>query len=127
MKEIEITWQHLDVEGETCERCAGTGEELDRLVTGLQKECGPRGVEISLTEIKLTKQDIAASNRIFINGTPLDELIAGATVSSNACGSCSDLLGRETCCPTIIHAGVEYETIPRKLIREAVCKIAQCC
>lgn len=30
MKTLEIEWRHLDVQGETCDRCYDTGENLIR-------------------------------------------------------------------------------------------------
>lgn len=127
MQELEIEWKHLDVGGKTCDRCAGTGDEIREFVNRLHEECATQDVRITLKEVKLTDKEIPESNRIFINGIPLEEIIPGTTVSQNECSSCSDLLGSSTCCRTIIHSGIEYETIPKKLIREAVCKIAQCC
>ncbi|MDF1592059.1 MAG: DUF2703 domain-containing protein [Desulfobacterales bacterium] len=127
MKELEIEWKHLDVDGRTCDRCAGTGEEIRGFIHRLHEECAARDVHITLKEVKLTDKEIPESNRIFINGIPLEEIIPETAVSQNDCPSCSDLLGSSTCCRTIIHSGIEYETIPKKLIREAVCKIAQCC
>jgi len=126
-KEIEILWQHLDVAGATCDRCAGTGDELHQLVARLRKECGPQNIQITLKEVKLTEKEIEASNRIFINGIPLEEIFQDTTVSQNICSSCSDLIGHQACCPTIILSGMEYEIVPQQLIREAVCNLAQCC
>ena len=127
MKELEIEWKHLDVDGKTCDRCAGTGDEIHQFVNRLHEECATQDVHIILKEIKLTEKEIEESNRIFINGIPLEDILPETTVSQNVCSSCSDLLGSSTCCRTIIHTGKEYETIPQQLIREAVCKIAQCC
>jgi hypothetical protein len=124
---IEIEWKHLDVNGKTCERCDGTGNELRQLVDRLRKECAPQNVQIILKEIKLTKRQIEASNSILINGIPLEDILPESAVSQNTCSSCSDLIGNATCCRTIIHSGKEYETIPLQLVREAVCKVAQCC
>jgi len=127
MKELEIEWKHLDVDGKTCDRCAGTGNEIHQFIIHLHEECALQGVHITLKEIKLTEKEIEESNRIFINGIPLEDILPETTVSQNVCSSCSDLIGSSTCCRTIIHTGKEYETIPQQLIREAVCKIAQCC
>ncbi|MEW6673521.1 MAG: DUF2703 domain-containing protein [Thermodesulfobacteriota bacterium] len=127
MKQIKIEWKHLDVNGKTCDRCDGTGSELRDLVDSLRKECAPQDVDIILKDIKLTEREIKASNSIFINGVPLEEIIPETTVSQTDCPSCGELIGNSACCRTIIHSGKEYETIPRKLIREAVCKVAQCC
>jgi len=127
MKELEIIWKHLDVDGKTCDRFAGTGDEIRQFVNLLHEECAMQDVHITLKEIKLTENEIEESNRILINGVPLEDILPETTVSQNACSSCSDLLGISTCCRTIIHTGKEYETIPQQLIRKAVCKIAQCC
>jgi hypothetical protein len=127
MKELEIEWKHLDVDGKTCARCNGTGDEIRQFVNFLHEECAMQDVHITLKETKLTEKEIEESNRIFINGIPLEDILPETTVSQNVCSSCSDLIGSSTCCRTIIHIGKEYETIPQQLIREAVCKIAQCC
>jgi len=127
MKELEIEWKHLDVDGKTCDRCIGTGDEIRHFVSRLHEECSLQGVHITLKETKLTEKEIEESNRIFINGIPLEDILPETTVSQNVCSSCSDLIGSLTCCRTIIHTGKEYETIPQQLIREAVCKVAQCC
>ena len=127
MKELEIEWKHLDVDGKTCDRCAGTGDEIHQFINRLHEECAAKDVHITLNEINLTEKEVEESNRIFINGVPLEDILPETTVSQNICSSCSDLLGRSTCCRTIIHTGKEYETIPKRLIREAVCKIVQCC
>jgi hypothetical protein len=127
MKELEIEWKHLDVDGKTCDRCAGTGEEIRQFIHRLHEECETQDVHIKLKEVKLSDGEVEESNRIFINGIPLEEIIPETTVSKNDCPSCIDLIGSSTCCRTIIHSGKEYETIPQKLIREAVCKIADCC
>ena len=127
MKALEIEWKHLDVDGKTCDRCAGTGDEIRQVVDRLHAECAKQDVHIKLKEVKLSDREIGESNRILIDGIPLEDIIPETTVSQNDCPSCGDLLGSSTCCRTIIHSGKEYETIPQKLIREAVCKIARCC
>lgn len=127
MKKIEIEWRHLDVDGKTCARCAGTGNEIRQLVSHLHEVCASRHVHVTLKEVRLAEGEIEESNRIFINGMPLEEILPETGVSQNECPSCSDLLKSATCCRTLIHGGTEYKTIPRELIREAVCKIARCC
>jgi len=127
MKDLEIEWKHLDIDGKTCDRCAGTGDEIHQFINRLHEKCAIQDVQITLKEINLTEKEIEESNRIFINGIPLEDILPETKVSQNICPSCSDLLGSSTCCRTIIHTGKAYETIPQRLIREAVCKIAQCC
>lgn len=127
MKELVIEWKHLDVDGQTCDRCADTGEGIREVVRQLQEECAAHNITISLKETRLTGSEVQESNRIFINGASLENVISGAVVSKSSCPSCSDLIGASTCCRTIIHAGREHETIPPEMIRDAVCKVAGCC
>ena len=75
MKELEITWKHLDVDGKTCDRCAGTGDEIHQFVNRLHEECAEKDVLITLKEVKLTEKEIEESNRIFINGIPIEDIL----------------------------------------------------
>lgn len=75
----------------------------------------------------LNADEIARSNTILINGVPLEGILPQAQVSASCCTSCSDLTGRPEQCRTLVHLGQEYETIPEALIRQAVCKIGDCC
>jgi len=127
MKQVTVEWKHLDQEGKTCERCAATGEGIAELVHQLQAECAPKGIEIIFTETRLTAAEIEQSNLILINGTTLETLLPHAIAAENPCCSCGDLIGRETCCRTIIWQGKTHEAIPPELIRQAICRVAQCC
>lgn len=127
MKTITIEWLHLDVAGETCQRCGDTGRELAQVVERLRSECAPRGVDILFKETLLPAEQIARSNTILINGLPLETILPHTEASASCCTSCGDLTGRAEECRTIVHQGQEYETIPRELIRQAVCKIGGCC
>jgi len=127
MKTIVIEWLHLEVGGATCRRCGDTGLELARAIEQLQAECAPRGVEIVARETPLPPGQIAKSNTILINGVPLEEVLPDAEASTSCCSSCGDLTGRQEQCRTLVHLGQAYETIPRDLIRQAVCRIGGCC
>ena len=124
---ITIEWLHLEVAGETCERCGDTGLELRRIVEQLRSECAPRGVEILFRETRLAPHQIATSNTILINGVPLEEILPRAEASTSCCPSCGDLTGGTEQCRTLVHLGRTYETIPADLVRQAVCKAAGCC
>jgi len=121
MKKLDIEWRHLDVQGETCDRCYDTGENLANEVKRLKRDLEPQGIEIVLTETKLDESQISQSNTILFNGTPIDEIL-DIRVSENACESCSALLGQKTYCRTVMFNGSEYEDIPEKAIRQAAYK-----
>jgi len=127
MKRLEIEWRHLDKAGNTCIRCADTEAALKEVASSLATECAPRGWEIALKETKLTEKEIAESNMILVNGVPI-EILLGAGTAQSHCASCCEVVGEESvCCRTIEHEGRSYEAIPARLIRQAVCAVAQCC
>lgn len=122
MKDLTIEWRHYVKEGATCARCSATGQSLEEVIAGLRDELSPQGVRIVFTETKLTEERISESNLILLNGIPLEELLAEATASENACQSCSCLTGTETSCRTVEFEGKTHEEIPADLIRAAAYK-----
>ena len=46
MNTLKIEWKHLDVEGETCNRCYDTGENLNQEVKRLNRFLRPQGIEV---------------------------------------------------------------------------------
>ena len=127
MKTVTVEWRHLDKEGKTCDRCTQTGEGIAELIQHLREECKAKGVEILFTETKMSETEIGQSNLILINGVPLETVLSQTTASKSSCCSCGELTGKEESCRTIVRHGQVYETIPREFIREAICKVAQCC
>jgi hypothetical protein len=121
MESLHIEWQHLDVDGRTCRRCADTGKTLNRVVGELRNELEPRGVRVTVTERKLPKDQISLSNRLFFNGRALESIFPDVTVSENSCLSCAEVCGcgPEVSCLTLIRGEAVYEAIPATLIREA--------
>lgn len=121
MKTLKIEWRHLDVEGETCDRCYDTGENLANEIKRLKRALQPQGIEVEYSEIKLDDTKIPQSNTILFNGTPIEDIL-DIKVSENYCDSCTTLLGKETHCRTVVFEGNEYEDIPAKAIRQAAYK-----
>ncbi len=122
MKTLKIEWKHLDVEGETCNRCYDTGENLAQEVKRLKRALQPQGIEVELIEIKLDDNQIPQSNTILFNGVPIEDIL-NIEVSENYCDSCTNLLGTNTYCRTVMFEGNEYEDIPAKAIRQAALKV----
>lgn len=127
MKTIDIEWHHLQMEGETCERCGDTGALLRELVANLNRECAPRGVQATLTETLLGREPIQESNQVLINGQPLDASIPAIRIGSGACASCGDLTGREESCRTLELGGESFEVPPAYVIHGEVCRLGRCC
>ncbi|WP_353852713.1 DUF2703 domain-containing protein [Dehalobacter restrictus] len=122
MKTLKIEWKHLDVQGETCDRCYDTGENLANEVKRLNRALQSKGIEVEWTETKLDNTQIPQSNTLLFNGVPIEEIL-DIEVSENYCDSCTTLLGTETYCRTVRYEGNEYEDIPAKAIRQAAFKV----
>jgi hypothetical protein len=122
LKTLKIEWQHLDVAGETCDRCYDTGENLAQEVKRLNRALQPQGINVELVETKLDDSKIPQSNTILFNGIPIEDIL-DIEVSENYCDSCTNLLGTETYCRAVKYEGSEYEDIPAKAIRRAAYKI----
>lgn len=127
MKTVTVEWRHLEKEGKTCDRCDTTGQDLRALAQRLQEECRSKRVEILFLETKLSEAEIEQSNLILINGKPIETLLPLTTVSKNPCCSCTELTGRQESCRTIIRNGRTHEAVPQEFIREAICRVADCC
>jgi len=122
MKTLRIEWNHLDVAGETCNRCYDTGENLAQEVKRLNRALQPQGIEVEWFETKLDDTQIPQSNTILFNGAPIEDIL-DIKVLENYCDSCTNLLGTDTYCRTVIYEGNEYEDIPAKAIRQAAFKV----
>jgi len=122
MTTLKIEWRHLEVDGETCNRCYDTSENLYHEVKRLNKVLVAKNITIELIDTKLSAQDVVQSNTFLINDVPIENII-DVKVSTNYCESCSTLIGKDSYCRTVIFDGNEYEDIPAKAIRQAVYKV----
>jgi len=119
---LKIEWRHLDVEGETCNRCYDTGENLNAEVKRLNRMLEPQGIKVEWFETKLDDTQIPQSNTILFNGVPIEDIL-NIEVSENYCDSCTSLLGTKTYCRTVMYDGIEFEDVPAKAIRQAALKV----
>jgi hypothetical protein len=131
-KTIEISWQrYVDDGGATCDRCSGTGAEIERARRILWESFAPEDIDVVMKQKALSADAVAAdmsqSNRIWIAGRALEDWL-GAEVGMSACGGCcgelacaggkADKSGMASC-RTLIHEGNTYEAIPADLIVKA--------
>lgn len=124
MATLTIEWKHLDVEGDTCARCYDTGDNLTQEIKRLNRALQPKGINVEFLETKLDNTQISQSNVILFNGVPIEEILE-MKISSNYCASCTDLLGTDTYCRTVLFEGNEYEDVPAKAIRQATYKVLE--
>ena len=119
MSPLPIVWQRLVSSGKTCDRCAETQREIQHAVhTSCKQSLRPLDIEPQL-EIRALdrdtfKQDLSASNRIWIAGKPMEERLEGSVGSSHCRSVCGD-----SECRTIEVRGTTFEAIPERLILKA--------
>lgn len=118
MNKLNIRWQRLIFDGDTCPRCGGTEQELENAVATLRQSLSPLGIEIELEKQKISveefKQEPLESNMIYIEDKPIEKWIGGVVGQSQCCDVCGP-----TDCRTIRVDGKSYERIPSELIIKA--------
>lgn len=119
MKKMFVKWQRLvNEEGATCERCSCTGSATERAIGKLGKVLAPLGIEVSLEKAVLDQAafsgDPLQSNRIWINGRPLEDWVGGGTGQSQCCDACGD-----SQCRTLELGEETFEAVPEELILKA--------
>lgn len=125
MKELIIEWRHYANEGKTCDRCSATGSSTKEVVAELTQRLADKRIKVVFRETVVPEELMAQSNLLLFNGTPLENLLEGATASENTCPSCSCLTGQDTSCRTVEHEGVIHEEIPAELIRRAAMRAVE--
>lgn len=118
MKTLPIIWQRLVSSGETCPRCAGTGDEVGRAFEQLRGQLLPMGIEPMLETREIDevafKANPSESNRIWIAGKPMEEWLNASVGSSRCCSVCGD-----SECRTVEVEGAIYEVVPEGLLVKA--------
>ena len=125
MKQLSIVWQRLVVGGKTCTRCDAAHGEVERAVATLRDVLRPLEIEPVLEVREIAdaafRADPSASNRIWVNGTPMEDWLQATVGSSECCSVCGDAE-----CRTVEVEGVTFEAIPeRVLVRAALVAAAQ--
>ena len=119
MKPLPILWQRLvSREGETCERCSTTYQEMQHAIDKLRQALRPLGIEPRLEVRALSEKSFGAdpseSNRIWIAGKPMEEWLGAHVGSSRCCAVCGT-----SECRTVEVDGATFETIPENLVIRA--------
>lgn len=118
MKTLPIVWKRLVSEGATCPRCNSTQQNVTAAVAKLRAALRPLGIEPVLDMQTLDDAAFRAnpseSNRIWIGGRPMEDLLGARPGSSPCCEVCGGLP-----CRTMEVEGTTYEAIPADLIVRA--------
>jgi hypothetical protein len=118
MKTLRIKWERLVSDGQTCQRCGSTEEELEKAVSTLRRSLDPMGIDVVLEKHELSKEEFEKnplqSNQIWLNDRSLEDWIDGTAGQSPCCDVCGPLD-----CRTVEVEGKVYETITADLITKA--------
>ena len=118
MKSLPIVWKRLVKQGETCQRCGSTHQNVVSAVTTLQTALRPLGIEPVLETQTIDdasfRADPSESNRVWIAGKPMEEWLGAKVGKSPCCAVCGNLP-----CRTVEVDGSTFETIPENLIVKA--------
>ena len=119
MKNLIIRWQRLiNKAGQTCSRCTDTGQTVEAAFTKLKKSLYGLGIEVELKketlDFTIFTKDPLQSNRIWIEGKPLEEWIGATVGKSQCCDVCGD-----SECRTVSTDQDTFEVVPEDLIIKA--------
>lgn len=118
MTPMPIVWKRLVKDGQTCNRCGDTLQQLQAALDKLQAALRPLGIEPVLQDRSIDegafKAKPAESNRIWIADRPLEDWLGAEVGMSRCCSVCGD-----SDCRTLEVGGRRYETIPEELILKA--------
>lgn len=126
MQQLTITWQRLvSDDGRTCDRCGATHDEVRRALATLEEVLRPLDIQPVLETREIDdaafRKDPSLSNRIWLNGTPMEDWLEARVGASPCCSVCGDAE-----CRTVEFGGTTFETIPeRLLVRAALIASAQ--
>lgn len=116
--ELEIVWQRLLDQGDTCPRCGTTQQAVRAAVHTLTEALRPLGIAPRLEERSLDlatfERSPSESNRIWIAGRPLEEWLGATAGASRCCEVCGD-----NECRTLEVDGSALEAVPERLIVRA--------
>lgn len=119
MRVLQIRWQRLvDEKGQTCDRCGATEAAVEEAVTKLKGSLKGLGIEVVLEKTAISpkefSKDTLESNRIWIDGRPIEEWLQASAGQSKCCSICG-----ESDCRTITVDGRTYEAVPAEFIVRA--------
>ena len=119
MKQLAIVWQRLvSDDGRTWDRCSATYTEVQRAVPTLSQVLRPLDIEPILETREIDdatfRADPSASNRIWVDGRPMEEWLDARVGASRCCSVCGD-----AACRTVEFSGTTFETIPERLVVRA--------
>lgn len=120
---VLVEYLYLDLE--TCDRCVGTDDILEKVMEILTPAFEIAGYKVKYNKIKIETEELSrqyrfvASPTIRVNGHDICQ-----SVAENSCGCCSEISGTDVECRVFEYNGKKFEVSPKEMIAEAVLKTA---
>lgn len=116
---MTIEWLRLvNDEGQTCDRCAATGDNTEVAFEKLKRCLVQIGIDVVFKKHTLDQSAFLTnpveSNKIKIDGKSMEQWLDGTAGQSRCCGPCGD-----SECRTITVDGITHEAIPENLVIRA--------
>lgn len=118
---VLVEYLYLDLQ--TCDRCIGTDNVLDEVMTAIAPALRLAGYEVEYNKIKIETEELAkkykflSSPTIRINGQDIC-----VSVKENNCGCCSEISGTNVACRIFEYNGNTYEVAPKEMLAKAIFK-----
>lgn len=122
-KEIRVEYLYLDLQ--TCNRCIGTDEVLEKVLNEIIPVLELAGYTVVYKKIEIKTEELAIKHKflssptIRVNGKDICD-----TVAESDCGCCGEISGASVDCRVFEYGGKNYEVPPKAMIAEAVLKNA---
>ena len=129
-KKIDIEYLYLDLK--TCDRCIGTVDVLDEVITILLPALEMAGYKVEYRKIEIETEEMArqhhflSSPTIQVNGRDIFQ-----TIVETNCACCGEICGTDVDCRVFEHDGQKYEVPTKEMIADAILRSlyssASCC
>lgn len=120
-KRVLVEYLYLDLN--TCDRCIGTVEVLDKVMEVLTPALEIAGYEVIYEKIQITSLQ-EAENRKFLSSPTI--CVNGqdifSTIRENDCGCCSDISGTDVKCRVFEYDDKTYEVLSTEMAADAILK-----
>jgi hypothetical protein len=120
-KHVLVEYLYLDLQ--VCDRCIGTEEVLNEVLTKLSPVLQLAGYEVEYQKTKMETAEIAQQYRfvssptIRVNGRDVC-----FNLQENPCNCCSGISGSVVDCRVFEYEGQSYEVPPQEMLAEAILK-----
>jgi len=121
LKTVLVEYLYLDLQ--VCNRCIGTEQVLEEVLTGLSPALHLAGYTLDYRKIKMETPELArqyqfeSSPTVRVNGRDVC-----FKVQENLCDCCSDISGSVVNCRVFVYEGQTYEVPPKEMLAEAILK-----